>query len=443
MERAKLHPVTIQADSAVSSEEKQFLTTAPPPPPATLHNAASKKISLYQLINKLNHLNFIENPLIVNFCHKQYPRTLSIKAESQPCQDEHLICRWRQDAGSIVNHPDVYDFKNIIVPDGKRFLVVEPQVAAIGEETIQFVLPETCDSVEARKTRRHRCQDIHVYVTQNGALYYGSMIDFSAFSFRVQVNTALPQTFDWVNAKLPVYVILFNGNKTLYSGECKITKRTHGHKNQEWVLVSAKRQIIRFRPKEYRSTRQKILPLPTISFTHPLSGEQTRLEGMDVSGTGLAVREDRMYAVLMPGLIIPDLRICIGEGSHVTCTAQVVYSQSIENSKEPGMLRCGLAILDMAADEHVKVLSLIQQADNENAYLCNRVNLDELWDFFFETGFIYPDKYEYIEKNKAHIKQIYKKLYTETPQVARHFIYQRNGRILAHMAWCVFTKKRG
>jgi hypothetical protein len=60
--------------------------------------------------------------------------------------------------------------------------------------------------------------------------------------------------------------------------------------------------------------------------------------------------------------------------------------------------------------------------------------MDALWDFFFETGFIYPKKYAYIQANKEKIKETYWKLYTQNPTIARHFIYQTKGRIMAHMA---------
>ncbi|MBC2743966.1 MAG: PilZ domain-containing protein [Desulfosarcina sp.] len=322
--------------------------------------------------------------------------------------------------------------------DGKRFLVAEPDMLEISRHAIRLILPETCSAADSRSTRRHRCRDINVYVTQNGALFYGTMIDFSAFSFRVQVQTTPPQTFDWMDTDLTVNIILFDGNKTLYSGDCRIVKQTHGHNCQDWVLTPDRRNIRRFRPKEFRSTRQQMSPLPTISFIHPLSKKQANLEVIDLSGSGLAVQEEFKHAVLFPGLIIPDLQIYFGDGAHVTCVAQVVYSQKAENTGLTGMLRCGIAILDMPADGHIKVLSLIQQTRDKNAYLCHKVNLEDLWDFFFETGFIYPKKYEFIEKNKTRIKATYKKLYTQNPKIARHFIHQRNGLILAHMAMVRF-----
>jgi hypothetical protein len=442
MERANEFSDAAQADTEVNPNEKRLISTVSThATPAAEDACTTKQISQSQLINKLNFINFLDKPLYVNFRHKQYHRTLSIKASPQPCQGDRLMCRWQQDAGNLNEHPDCFCFQNILIPDGKGFIVAEPDVEEISRDAICLILPETCSSVDARSTRRHRCQGINVYVTQNGALFYGSMIDFSAFSFRVKAQTTLPQTFEWMDNDLPVNVILFGGNQTLYSGECRVVKQTHGHKSQEWVLTPARRHIRRFRPKEFRSTRQKMVPLPTISLIHPLSNKRVHLEAMDLSGSGLSVREEVKHALLLPGLIIPDLEICFGEGTHVSCTAQVVYSRTTEEKEEKGMLQCGIAILDMPADEHVKLLSLLQQTGNKNAYLCNRVNLDDLWDFFFETGFIYPQKYEFIEKNKTRIKNTYKKLYTESPEIARHFIHQRNGHILAHMAMVRFYGK--
>jgi hypothetical protein len=87
------------------------------------------------------------------------------------------------------------------------------------------------------------------------------------------------------------------------------------------------------------------------------------------------------------------------------------------------------------------MLALLYQANDANSYVCSRVNLDALWDFFFETGFVYPQKYEYIQANKAEIKSTYEKLYHQSPSIATHFIYQNNGQILAHMAIMRFYEK--
>ena len=437
MKRAKLYTDDEHNDSAIRLEEKRLL--APPlPEDDTQRPADAREISQIHLINKLNYLNFLEKPLYVNFRHKQYARFLTIKANPQPCQDSRLTCLWLQDGASILGRSETFRFQNIIIPDGRRFLVAEPEVVEISPVAISLVLPEMGKAAEARSARRHPSQGIRVYVTQNGALYYGKMINFSAFSFLVRVNTAPPQTFDWMDVVQPVNVILFDGRRTLYSGDCQIVKQTGGRDTQDWILKPQHRWIRRFRPKKFRSTRQRMVPLPTISCVHPLSQKRVQRDVLDLSGSGVSIREERSHAVFLPGLIIPSLQIGFGSGAQVTCTAQVVYSQPMDDEGETGMLRCGLTFLDMEADEHVRVLALIQRTSDHNAYLCHRVNLDELWDFFFETGFIYPQKYEYIQKNKDRIKSTYRKLYTENPSIARHFIHQRNGVIMAHMAMVRF-----
>ena len=59
--------------------------------------------------------------------------------------------------------------------------------------------------------------------------------------------------------------------------------------------------------------------------------------------------------------------------------------------------------------DQVKQVALLDQAKDKNSYICNNVNLDELWNFFFDTGFIDPDKYAFIQKNKRTIKNLIKK----------------------------------
>jgi len=92
----------------------------------------------------------------------------------------------------------------------------------------------------------------------------------------------------------------------------------------------------------------------------------------------------------------------------------------------------------MDVEDHVRLVALLHQAKDQNSYVCNNVNLDDLWDFFFDTGFIYPHKYAFIQKNKDAIRKTYEKLYGGNPHIARHFIYQDRGRILGHMAMIRF-----
>jgi hypothetical protein len=102
------------------------------------------------------------------------------------------------------------------------------------------------------------------------------------------------------------------------------------------------------------------------------------------------------------------------------------------------MVKCGIAFLDMNPNDHMRLLSLLHQADNKNLYICNEVDMNELWNFFFNSGFIYPKKYAFISDNKEKVKQTFKKLYTIDPSIARHFTWQKKGSILGHLSMLRF-----
>lgn len=60
--------------------------------------------------------------------------------------------------------------------------------------------------------------------------------------------------------------------------------------------------------------------------------------------------------------------------------------------------------------------------------------MESLWEFFFNSNFIYPQKYHHIQPFRNELKNIYQRLYQETASIANHFIYQKNGMIYGHIS---------
>ena len=437
MERATQNAHSGPLSTEVGREEKGRIVHQsfidPNPEPAL----NQREISRQQLINKLNHINFQDRTVSVVFKHNKYPRTLTLQAHPLPCQTNHLVCSWAE-AVDVEQLVEYYQFDCLYVSKGQQLLEVRPEVKGLNDRQIGFRLPETCHEVSERRLHRYQCRGITVYLFQNGALFCGDLMDFCAFQFRIKVRTLPPQTFHWIDADSPVTLVLTKGSETLYSGECRIVKQDNGQQVRHINLEPNSSQVRRFGPREFRSTRQKLNPSPDVVFTHPLFQKSFTLKVLDISGSGFALEEESQLAVLLPGMIIPDLELIFSDGLAVRCLVQVVYSKPSRQGHTGTILRCGLAILDMAVDDHIKLLALLHQASDANAYVCNKVDMETLWDFFFETGFIYPQKYEYIQANKEQIKATYEKLYHMSPSIASHFIYQENGRILAHMAMVRF-----
>lgn len=397
--------------------------------------AVSKK----QLINNLNYINFQNDTVFLKFKHKRFEQRICIPAKIRPCRSDQLECIWIDSYQPFTQY-DAYDVEYLMAPNGHKMFMARPTVTAVNARGISLTLPEACFEVEARQIRRHACSGTKAYLTQNSALYYGVLVDFSAAAMRVDVNTVSPQTFEWINPEASVTLILFDGRETIYSGECQIIRQFGNKQKKSFILRPVASKIQRFQPKEFRSTRQRLVPLPDIVFTHPFTGKIVNLISFDLSGSGCSIEENENDALLLPGMLIHDLELNLAGCLVVKTMAQVVYRSGIIIDGKPSRIRCGIAFLDMEIQDHVKLTALLQKAVDKKSYICNRIDQDELWDFFFETGFIYPEKYEAIRKNREEIKRTYERLYLKAPSIARHFTYQDNNRILGHMSMIRYYK---
>ena len=396
-----------------------------------------KQISKAQLINKLNYINFQDGTVLINFRHSQYDKVVTLKATPQPCMGDLVDCLWSDSnaPGQIVQS---YTFSNMLIANGQKLLKVKADLVNIDDEGISLLLPESCSEISSRKVRRHSCDGIKVQLMQNSTVFFGSLMDYNGFSFRVKLTAVPPQTFDWMNPEHPVNIILSDQGFTYYSGECKIIRHTHGNNTRNYILEPLKKEIQRFKQKEFRSERYELTPSPNLSFRHPFTKIKVNLKVVDLSGSGFSVEEDERNTALLPGMILPELELNFSDSHKIKCSGQVVFRKTMIDANGQKWIKCGLALLDMDIRDHLKLISMLHQAKDKYSYICNEVDLDELWDFFFETGFIYPDKYAAIQKNKKQIKETYAKIYTRNPQIARHFIYQDKGTIYGHMAMLRF-----
>ncbi len=401
-----------------------------------------QRVPLSQLINKLNRLNFKEEPVLFNLKHKKHGHTISMYAHPQPCMDEELECVWAEAEEGNDQRLRAFDLTNFVMADGQRSLQVVPSLISVDERQITVRLPEESFEAHTRAIKRHQCPDIKASMVVNSAVYQGHMVDFNAFYFRVVLHAEPPQTFDWVNGNIPVNLTMADNSRIVYVGDCNVVRHTDDRTSREFVLKPSRNQFPRFRAREYRSDRQELMPNLNVAFTHPITKKIMSLKVVDLSGSGFALVEPYEGATLLPGMILEDVGIHLTSRSKLECTAQVIHRTHLPDGN---LVKIGLALLDIDAIEHMELVSLLQQAKNPNTYVSNQVDVDALWDFFFETGFIYPQKYASLVNNKEKFKETYTKLYTQQPKIARHFIHMEHNNILSHVAllrlyektWCL------
>jgi hypothetical protein len=396
-----------------------------------------KTIDKALLTNTLNHINFSNGTLLVNFRHTRLNSTIACRAKPLPCLGGTIACEWTGPSASLLQAP-FYVFKDILVPAGDKLLLVQPDRINLDRDGISFQIPETCIDVSSRKARRSRCKDIRARLSQDWTESTGTLIDFSTVSLQIAITATPLQTLKFIDPQRNIKLKFYKNNQEIYSGYCRMMKSIQNLKTGHYIVEPLCTEIPLFEKKEFRNIRQELVPTPHVIFRHPFTGKTNTLKVIDISGSGFSVEEDNDSAVLLPGMIIPELELNVANSFKTQCKVQVVYKARTDGPGNGRRFKCGLALMDMIPVEHARLLSILYQAENDKSYLCNAVALDDLWEFFFETGFIYPEKYGFFEKNREAIKATYQKLYTANSEVARYFIYQENSRILGHIAMLRF-----
>ncbi len=389
-----------------------------------------KSIRADQLINILNKVNFHNGSILVNFKHPKYDRTISLKARPQPCRSTQVECTWNEEL-QYYSELTSYKFINFSFDDGFNQFLVNADIQDVDADGIKFILPEKGFKMTHRLVKRNLCQDIIIQLIQNSMVFKGRLIEFSSASFSVEIVKKQSQSTQWINSEHEVFVLFQKHHEVLYSGKCEIVREVEGQNHKQILLRPLKSKINRFKSKQTRSIRQTLSPTPNIVFRHPFTGKIINLNIVDLSGSGLSVEEDPQSSVLLPGMIIPELGIELMRTTVLNCKAQVLYN----NMQDNATFRCGFTILDMETQDHMTLSNLLYRAeDNNSRFSTNGIDLDALWDFFFETGFVYPKKYAFIKTEKQQFKKLYNKLYSENPDFARQVIYQDKGKILGHVS---------
>jgi len=392
------------------------------------------------LINRLNFIHFQNECLLVYFNHTTYNRNLVLRAMPKPCLDNRLDCIWVDKAQYPQKGPS-FHFQHFLLIDKQKAILVEPELLDINDHGIRFMLPETCREISSRQVERGYCTGVDAQLIQNSAVFPGILVDFCAVSFRIKIKASPPQRFQWINADLPVNITLSRNNEILYAGECRIIRSGDDSVTGTFVLTSIHQKISRFKSKTYRSLRHEVTPPPHIVFKHPLTGRIIHLNVLNLSGSGFSVVEAEEKSSLLPGLIIPEIELHFANNLIVKSKMQVIYRQKLSVNALRHEVKCGLVFLDMDIQDHIRLTGLLHQLKDSNTYICQTVDLDDLWHFFFETGFIYPKKYAFLQKKKEEIKETYKKVYSGYASFARHFTYQKDGDILGHMSMIRFFNK--
>jgi hypothetical protein len=151
----------------------------------------------------------------------------------------------------------------------------------------------------------------------------------------------------------------------------------------------------------------------------------------DISTSGFSVTVPDKESLLIPGLIISQMTLQLpGMLSNLSCAAQVIY----RFKQKKDLTKYGFYILDMPLHDQRRLFDAVSKVADPHVNMTGKVNMDSLWELFFDSGFIYPDKYGIISPYTKALKATYRKLYEDGQDIFTHITYQDQGQVYAHMS---------
>jgi len=389
---------------------------------------SGSRIKKENLINTLNRIHFMGDSICVLLRHPRYDEAILVKAIPETIEGDELTCSWDKSHTSF--GLENFQFSYLIVMEQQSIIILPAKLLSIDSTGFKALLPEESYVISKRETNRFPCRDVTAELTQSGFLARGSLIDFSPQSFRIKVSPEMPSSYHEFNPDATVTIRLTSDGKMLFSGNCRCLRQTHEIHDWEIVLAPLGEQIKRFQTRRVRHPRRRLSPPLMAVFEHPFFKRKVQREITDVSITGFSVYDDVIDGILLPGMIIHGLSIIYAGELKMNCTAQVIYRKKQEENK----VCCALAVLDMDVHSYSRLNRIITLNMDHHSCISTEVDMDALWEFFFDTGFIYPKKYKLLQDHREDFKKTYRKLYQENPEIAMHFTYEQNGRIYGHMS---------
>ena len=387
--------VAPSVEPSVEELERKFLL----PPRLFKHQDLTKppksspRISKRKLTNRINHLNFTNGYLWVHLKDPRYEEDIFVRAYPEPCMGETIACQWSKEG---VTSFEYHRFLNLVIDDGMSATVIPAKLLNINRDRFIIQMPDTGYVLGKRQARRYTCHEVTAELTQSGFMARGDLLDFSPFSFRIKVTPDSNGSFHWLNPDEPLTLTLYRNQRIIFSGPCQFIHQTSNTSVKKIVLSPLVIHLNRFQGRNLRSPRMRLAPSSNISFEHPLSRKMVQRDIHDISVTGFSVHERENESVLLPGMIIPELNISYSGAMTIPCTAQVLYRRK----EKKGLFRCGLVILDMNVITYGKLSNILGNMVDPNVHVGGEIAMDALWEFFFETGFIYSKKYNLIEPHR-------------------------------------------
>lgn len=383
------------------------------------------------IVNKINFLHFSDRPLLAHLRHDgDGPGTL-VEVFPEPCLGGEIAFR----CSARISFGDLKDkVRNLVIDYDRSLILIPARISGRNGEIFVSRLPDRGFVLSRRDEKRHRCAGISAELQgEHGRAHEGELVDFGPRAFRVRISGISFQESQADFCARRVDVKLKRDRSMCFSGSCTCLRVERADASIDLILAPPVNEVPVFEPRKVRNPRLRLNPRPTALFIHPLLRKPMRMEVDDLCTSGFSVLEDTGNCLLVPGLVIPSLKLELAGNTVATCAAQVVYRRE----PKEGATTCGIAITDTSIEDYTRLSQILENGLDPCALVSCDLDPEALWEFLFSTGFVYQGKYKTIAAAKKQFKENYHKLCKGNSSILKHFVYQKGGTIYGYhsIAW--------
>ena len=379
-----------------------------------------------RLINILNHANFMGDHVVVNLRNIESGSGLALKATPEPCYPDSVRLVWSESPPTDIDTG--YDLIDFCIGIGARLLIIPGRLSEVDRSGVNVLLPEYGHAISRRRMERHNSVFARVTLSRGNLKVTGQLLDFGSGFLKVRLAPHDFVLFESPRSTRPIKLSLTRIDAAVYTGDCRIKRRFARKDEVDLVL-----ELLPSAEEKPETDEGMVLnPALVVTFYHPLSDKVVRIALIKASYNSLVVREHPEHTTLFQGLVIADINIDFGTGDYAQFSAKVTGG-------EPGAWI--LSILDMSIHDQRKLFSFLEKERGMMSGVSPRIDPDDLLEFFFQVGFIYPEKYAGMASSRDRLKKMLSRLYIDAPTISQHFVLDKEGVIEAHISMVRFYEK--
>lgn len=220
---------------------------------------------------------------------------------------------------------------------------------------------------------------------------------------------------DFVEARLS-YHYLYHGAYHFFSVR---TRKRNGALSIEMPAVInrvRRRKAVRVRPAGMVKTRFRCL--------HPVLGKKITFPVRDLSIRGLSFESDYARDLFWRGIRLRSCEILFGDEYHPLGSVRV--RTLVQSVTENGAWdrRCGVEFLDLPAETEGRLSAYILRSSNPQIRAPVAERIENLWELFTRSGFLYPSKMAYIRKIRPEIDETWKRLLSDDTPFYKQIVFR-------------------